>query len=811
MIQSTISMRSTETGSKRGREAATESLASAHISSALRSWAAAEYRDFPYVHYGLSGASLMFEALRQENRQTILLPAFICPTLSAMALQTGMKVIHIDVDRTTLHPTPDMLSQCLVERDAAQTVLLLDHTFGYPVPDISQWRRRHPDLLIIEDCVRALGGEVHGKPVGHEGDWALFSMYKNTLGNDHGAVLLTRSPYAIRSGPPPATTCLQWASGVRPLRSVYDAMKRLRPDFGNMRRDLNAPSWSAAIGVPNQLCQLRFANQLTSLTDARIKRCLAGDAIQEALRDVEPIQFIRPMSGCRTAGFFLSFSLADGVRRDSLLETLHKQGLFLIRAWNVVPAFYRCFAKTFPYGATDSVFLADRICHIPLWQYLTPRRQAQLVMGLRKAIPRCRTATIIGNSAPKALQSDRDHSRTRSDRYDVCILRTTEAIVAFLDDWQAFTSAPVTGLNVFNDLFNVAAEAKHLNREVCVFVVRRGGAVECVAPMYLDRSGFKLQLSVLTLAKLRARQLRVFGDQFIFAQSSTPEDCLSAIFSSLLTICGEFDFMFLLNLPATSPLWLHRRRIPRFADGWQFMVASPRMESVHRIVLPDNYKAYLASLSKNTRKSIRKSIRDLVKDPRTQLIRMTRPEHVPDYLLMCNEVERQSWQGKTFGHSTWDSPANREYFAHMARLGWLRSYVLLYNGQPIAFEHGFQYLRTYFGAATAYDQNYQRLGAGAVLMQRVIEDLITIEPQRVFDFGFGDAEYKRSLSNSTNESASIYLVPRNRWRRLIGIQSTLTWLDENMRNVLIKLKLDERVRRWLKRKQSSQRTEPNDE
>jgi dTDP-4-amino-4,6-dideoxygalactose transaminase len=353
---------------------------------ALRSWAAAEYGEIPYIYFGASGAALLFDALCQEGRRTIVLPAFICPTVSAMALKTGMRLVHVDVDRTTLHPDPGMLSQCMNGLDPSKTVLLLDHAFGYPVPAMGQWRQRYPGLLIVEDCVRALGAQTHGESVGHEGDWVLFSLYKNTLGNDHGAVLMTRTPYAIRGGPAPPATCWQWASGIGPLRLVYDALKRFRPEFMEERREMEAPSWSPAIGVPSRLCQLRFEKQLATLEDDQSKRCLAADAIQEALREVDSLQFVRRKPGCRAAAFFLSFTVAKGVRRDAILETLHRQGVFLIRAWSVVPAFYRCFATTFPHGATESVFLADHVCHIPLWRYLTTRRQRRLVRQLRKAL-----------------------------------------------------------------------------------------------------------------------------------------------------------------------------------------------------------------------------------------------------------------------------------------------------------------------------------------------------------------------------------------------------------------------------------------
>ncbi len=265
----------------------------------LDSWAGATYPDLPYVMYGRSGATLLLDALRQEGRRTIILPAFTCPELPAMVMRAGLRLLHVDVDRHTLHCNADQLCICLANEDHRQTVLLVDHTFGYPMPGLITLRETCPELLIIEDCVRALGSEIGGRPVGHHGDWVLFSMYKTTVGNDHGAILLTRTPYDSPSGPAPPVTIQQWAAGVGALRLVYRAFKRFRPDFSPPMPNLETPVWEPCPGVPNLLTRQRFERQLANLETARAARSAAGEEIQNALRDVAALQFVRLAPGCR--------------------------------------------------------------------------------------------------------------------------------------------------------------------------------------------------------------------------------------------------------------------------------------------------------------------------------------------------------------------------------------------------------------------------------------------------------------------------------------------------------------------------------
>ena len=158
-----------------------------------------------------------------------------------------MRVVFLDVNPETLHIGLNQLEQCLAEDREEETALLADHTFGYPFAQLPEVRRKHPRLLIIEDCVRALGSRIHGRPVGNTGDWTLLSMYKTTPGNNHGAILLTQSPYQIHTGPSPITTWGTWRRWVKQWASISPALRMLwdfvHPDYGPTRRDVEAVVW----------------------------------------------------------------------------------------------------------------------------------------------------------------------------------------------------------------------------------------------------------------------------------------------------------------------------------------------------------------------------------------------------------------------------------------------------------------------------------------------------------------------------------------------------------------------------------------
>lgn len=327
---------------------------------------------------------MLFEALAQSRCHTVILPGFICPSLSAAVIRAGKRVVHVDVDRDTLMMKPERLEQCLTEHGEDETALLIDHSFGYPCVEIRELRERHPRLLLIEDCVRALGATIDGKPVGRLGDWVLFSLYKTIPGNDNGALLLTRSPCEIRTGPVPRTTLRERLSTFGPARWFYERLRRRHPDYPNGPCQRESMPWEPHFGAPNRLTMKRFAHEVSRLAENVARRREASREIQEALQNVAGLRFIRPGANGQTAGYFLSFHLAEDGLRHRLLTELHRRGNFLVYAWNMPPSSFRCFAETFPFGSSESDYLAERVCHIPVIRYLRPSSRERLIRNIRE-------------------------------------------------------------------------------------------------------------------------------------------------------------------------------------------------------------------------------------------------------------------------------------------------------------------------------------------------------------------------------------------------------------------------------------------
>lgn len=350
--------------------------------SRIRGWLREHYPDHPHAHFGLSGAALLYDALRAQRRRTIVLPAFICPNISAMAACAGMSVIHMDTRRGTMHPDQRQLEAYLAKQAASETVVLMDHSFGYPFDGLANLRRRFRELLIIEDCVRALGVEARGRNPGEHADWVLLSMYKTIRGSQNGAVLLTRTPAAASCGKRAPVTLRERAATAAPLRFFYDRMQRRRPPFEARPERLGFREWSPQYGLPSELCMARFAAELREFESrARLRQAIAAE-LTGGLSEISGIECMQPAAGCRTAGHFVSFRIEANRPRDAVLASLYRKGLFLSRTWDILPAQYDSFSGTFPEGHAATDDLAEHVAHIPVRLFLREHERRQLIQEL---------------------------------------------------------------------------------------------------------------------------------------------------------------------------------------------------------------------------------------------------------------------------------------------------------------------------------------------------------------------------------------------------------------------------------------------
>jgi CelD/BcsL family acetyltransferase involved in cellulose biosynthesis len=208
------------------------------------------------------------------------------------------------------------------------------------------------------------------------------------------------------------------------------------------------------------------------------------------------------------------------------------------------------------------------------------------------------------------------------------------------------------------------------------------------------------------------------------------------------------------HLPADSPVLAGLRR----SLGARALVP---VREQHRVFeLPREPEAVLGHLSRKHRYNARREDRLLVEHfgGDVRLRTFTGAEQLPALLAGAAEIYDRSYQAGIGGGfrkaSVWTRILEVE-----ARLGRLRGYLLEASGRGVAFQVGVVYGGTYHLEATAYLPDWRSLSPGSVLLRRVLEDLVAAKIGKV-DYGFGDADYKRTYSTSVREEETLHAYAR---------------------------------------------------
>jgi CelD/BcsL family acetyltransferase involved in cellulose biosynthesis len=133
--------------------------------------------------------------------------------------------------------------------------------------------------------------------------------------------------------------------------------------------------------------------------------------------------------------------------------------------------------------------------------------------------------------------------------------------------------------------------------------------------------------------------------------------------------------------------------------------------------------------------------------------------------------------------------------------GWFRAWVLYDEQTPIAFWQGNVYGRVYHSGTTGYDPAYRKDRVGIYLLMRVIEDLCSVPEVDIFDFGFGDADYKRHFSDEAwDESDVVVFAPTLRPLWINATRTAVMGSAQGVRRGLERLGVADRVKTaWRRR------------
>jgi CelD/BcsL family acetyltransferase involved in cellulose biosynthesis len=175
------------------------------------------------------------------------------------------------------------------------------------------------------------------------------------------------------------------------------------------------------------------------------------------------------------------------------------------------------------------------------------------------------------------------------------------------------------------------------------------------------------------------------------------------------------------------------------------------------------WESYLASLSSAHRYNLRRRIRNAERNFRLKFVAAesdtTRREYFSEFLGLHNK-RWETRSGSEAMHTTHLVRFHEEFSVVAQQLGWLRLYLLQFDGRPVAAIYGFNCAHTTYLYQTGFDPTYSKYSVGLICIGLAIERAVE---QGVYEFDFlhGDEGYKYQWAHRQRKLLGFNLYPPN--------------------------------------------------
>jgi hypothetical protein len=367
----------------------------------------------------------------------------------------------------------------------------------------------------------------------------------------------------------------------------------------------------------------------------------------------------------------------------------------------------------------------------------------------------------------------------------LAVARRVDEVAALRDAWPAF-AGPDAGL----DLFLCLARSRPEIVRPHVIVARRDGAVAGALVARLEDRRLPARFGYATVLAPRVRCLTVVcggvaGDAAV--QALLVDELLAALARREADVAVFHRAIVgspLHALATTRPGALARERFGARDRHWA-------------MALPGRAQDVQAALPRGVRDNLGRYSRRLARayGERMAIRRYDAPEHAAVAVRDLEAVAATTYQ-RGLG-AGFDAARDRELVELGLRGGWYRAWVLYLDGAPAAFELGMVHGDVFVLGAKGYDPAHARLHPGKAVQLRVLEDLAADPAVRTYDFGFGDADYKRRLATHGWEDADVLVYGRTaRARAAWAARTAVAGADRLARRAIGRERVARVKRRW---------------
>jgi len=334
-------------------------------------------------------------------------------------------------------------------------------------------------------------------------------------------------------------------------------------------------------------------------------------------------------------------------------------------------------------------------------------------------------------------------------KINVTVARNLEEVEKLRPYWQELICSPEVDIDYY---IAVLRNRKEIHRPHVIYLSESGipktilvGRLETL--QLRSKLGYKVlyRPNIITIAilynGLLGKRSKEINKKLMnsLTDSLMKNECKAIFFSHL---CTESDF-FDVARQKFHKIWLD----PGIGAElhWQFE-------------LPKSVELLYQTRSSRTRSNIRRKGRRLEKhfNGNIEIKKCVSIHELPYAMEVIEDIAKNTYQ-RNINVGFRNNNEWNDIFKAMASKNCLYIYILIASNKPIAFLFGYITNGTFYYGIPGYDPKYRKLYAGSYLFMKVLEDLCCDPEVRVFDYGFGDADYKKAFSTNNCLEQHLYI------------------------------------------------------
>lgn len=294
------------------------------------------YSRCEYSILNYSGRTALYTLLKAYNIKKddeIILPSFMCETVSQMLLDMGLKLNFVDINPNTYNIEINDLNKRISKNTKA---ILAVHMFGIPcdmqaIMDLAQEK----DSIVIEDAAQAMGAEYKGKKAGTIAEAGFFSFGRGKpITAMGGGAIVTKDSSINRKCQDIISSFKEKSSNMSTLLQLigYSSMRN-RTIYNIVHKKVRSEGFRTKINLDNlkyRFIDLQAAigiKQLSMLDEFNTKRISNAEFLINNLKNSEGIGTPNILKYTKPIMLRFPIRLTKANQRDKLKSLLEQHGI----------------------------------------------------------------------------------------------------------------------------------------------------------------------------------------------------------------------------------------------------------------------------------------------------------------------------------------------------------------------------------------------------------------------------------------------------------------------------------------------------